>query len=114
MAEAKTAKKPRRSRKRPEAAPRSRGIAADDLGSGTQPAAVTRLAEAVEADGGAVLARYRDPLGGSWQLLAGLPIDLRGAHALPAGPLRGPRHRLSAAIDKLGRYLDPDRGGADR
>ena len=57
MAEAKTAKKPRRSRKRPETAPRSRGVAADVLGSGPQPAAVTRLADAVETDGGAVLAR---------------------------------------------------------
>ena len=49
MAEAKTAKKPRRSRKKPEAAPRSRGIAAEALGSGTPPGAVTRLAEAIEA-----------------------------------------------------------------
>jgi ParB family chromosome partitioning protein len=107
MAEAKSAKKPRRSRKKPEAAPRSRGIAADALGAGTPPAAVARLAEAIEADGGAVLAPYRDPLGGSWQILAGLPIerveptpyqrDLSEAHVT----------RLTAAIDKLGRYLDP-------
>jgi ParB family chromosome partitioning protein len=107
MAEAKTAKKPRRSRKKPEVAPRSRGIAADGLGAGTPPAAVARLAEAIEADGGAVLAPYRDPLGGSWQILAGLPIerveptpyqrDLSEAHVT----------RLTAAIDKLGRYLDP-------
>ena len=107
MAEAKTAKKPRRSRKQPEVAPRSRGVAADALGTGTPPAVVTRLAEAIEADGGAVLAPYRDPLGGSWQILAGLPIDrveptpyqrdLSAAHVT----------RLTAAIDKLGRYLDP-------
>jgi ParB family chromosome partitioning protein len=54
-----------------------------------------------------VLARYRDPLGGGWQLLAGLPIerveptpyqrDLSEAHVV----------KLRAAIDKLGRYLDP-------
>lgn len=107
MAEAKTAKKPRRSRKKPEAAARSRGIAADALGTGIPPAAVTRLAEAIEADGGAALAPYRDPLGGHWQILAGLPIDrveptpyqrdLSDAHVT----------RLTAAIDKLGRYLDP-------
>ena len=107
MAEAKTAKKPRRSRKKPEVAPRSRGVAADVLGTGTPPAAVARLVEAIEADGGAVLAPYRDPLGGSWQILAGLPIDrveptpyqrdLSAAHVT----------RLAAAIDKLGRYLDP-------
>jgi ParB family chromosome partitioning protein len=107
MAEAKSAKKPRRSRKKPEAAPRTRGIAADALGAGTPPAAVARLSEAIEADGGAVLAPYRDPLGGSWQILAGLPVerveptpyqrDLSDAHVT----------RLTAAIDKLGRYLDP-------
>ena len=107
MAEAKTAKKARRSRKQPEVAPRSRGVAADALATGTPPAAVGRLAEAVEQDGGAVLATYRDPLGGSWQLLAGLPVerveptpyqrDLSEAHVA----------KLRAAMDRLGRYLDP-------
>ena len=75
MAETKTAKKPRR-KKRPEGAPRSRGIAPDTLGSGSPPAAVARLAEAIKSDGGSVLATYRDPLGGNWQIFAGLPIDL--------------------------------------
>jgi ParB family chromosome partitioning protein len=107
MAEAKTAKNPRRSRKKPGPAPRSRGVAADALGIGTPPAAVTRLVEAIEADGGSVLAPDRDPLGGSWQVLAGLPVerveptpyqrDLSASHVT----------RLTAAIDKLGRYLDP-------
>ncbi|MGH7580304.1 MAG: ParB N-terminal domain-containing protein [Gemmatimonadales bacterium] len=107
MAEAKTAKKPGRSRKKAEAVPRSRGVAADELASGAPPPAVARLGEAIEADGGAVLATYRDPLGGSWQILAGLPIerveptpyqrDLSEAHVT----------RLTSAIDKLGRYLDP-------
>jgi ParB family chromosome partitioning protein len=107
MAEAKTAKKPRRSRKRPEAAPRSRGIAADVLGTGTPPAAVTRLAEAVETDGGAVLASYRDPLGGSWQLLAGLPVDLVEPTPYQRDLSEAHVTKLCAAIDKLGRYLDP-------
>ena len=107
MAEAKTAKKPRRSRKRPEAAPRSRGIAADELGSGTQPAAVTRLAEAVETDGGSVLARYRDPLGGNWQIFAGLPIDLVEPTPYQRDLSEAHVAKLSSAIDRLGRYLDP-------
>jgi len=106
MAEAKSAKKPRKSRKK-TAEPRSRGIAADALATGNPPAAVTALAEGIEADGGSVLATYRDPLGGNWQILAGLPIDrveptpyqrdLSAAHVT----------KLTAAIDKLGRYLDP-------
>ena len=93
MAEPKTAKrapsksegKPRR-KKKAAAEPRSRGIAADAIGSGTPPATLTRLAEAIEADGGSVLAPYKDPLGGHWK-----------PHV----------ERLSAAMDKLGRYLDP-------
>ena len=108
MAEAKAAKKkPPRRKKRPEGAPKSRGLAADALGAGSHPAAVTRLAEAIESDGGSVLATYKDPLGGHWQLLAGLPIDrveptpyqrdLSDAHVA----------KLCSALDRLGRYLDP-------
>ena len=67
--------KPRR-KKKAAAEPRSRGIAPDAIGSGTPPAALTRLAEAIEADGGTVLAPYKDPLGGNWQIFAALPIDL--------------------------------------
>jgi ParB family chromosome partitioning protein len=107
MADTKTAKKPRRSRKKSEAAPRSRGVAADALGSGTPPAGVGRLAEAIEADGGAVLAPYRDPLGGHWQILAGLPIDRVEPTPFQRDLSEAHVTRLCAAIDKLGRYLDP-------
>ena len=80
MAEPKTAKRRARAKgspakKKAAAEPRSRGIAPDAIGSGTPPAAVTRLAEAIEADGGTVLAPYKDPLGGHWQIFAALPID---------------------------------------
>jgi len=106
MAETKTAKKPRR-KKRPEGAPRSRGIAPDALSAGSPPAAVTRLAEAIESDGGSVLATYRDPLGGNWQIFAGLPIDL--VEPTPYQRDLSDAHvaKLCSAIDRLGRYLDP-------
>jgi ParB family transcriptional regulator, chromosome partitioning protein len=106
MAEAKTAKKPRR-KKRPEGAPRSRGIAPDALASGSPPAAVVRLAETIESDGGSVLATYRDPLGGNWQIFAGLPIDL--VEPTPYQRDLSDAHvaKLCSAIDRLGRYLDP-------
>ena len=107
MAEAKTTKKPRRSRKKAEAEPRSRGIEADALGTGAPPAPVARLADAIEADGGAVLARYRDPLGGSWQILAGLPIDRVEPTPYQRDLSEAHVAKLSAAIDKLGRFLDP-------
>lgn len=106
MAASKTAKKPRR-KKRPEGAPRSRGIAADALAGTTPPAAVTRLAAAIEADGGSALSVYRDPLGGNWQIFAGLPIDL--VEPTPYQRDLSDPHvaRLCSAIDRLGRYLDP-------
>jgi ParB family chromosome partitioning protein len=109
MAEPKPAKKkaaPRR-KKRPEGAPRSRGVAPDALGEGSPPAAVVRLAEAIEKDGGTALATYRDPLGGNWQIFAGLPIDL--VEPTPYQRDLSDAHvaKLCSAMDRLGRYLDP-------
>jgi ParB family chromosome partitioning protein len=114
VAEPKTAKrapgksegKPRR-KKKAAAEPRSRGIAPDAIGSGTPPAALTRLAEAIEADGGTVLAPYKDPLGGNWQLFAALPIDLVEPTPFQRDLSKPHVERLSSAIDRLGRYLDP-------
>src|SRR5512141_1372688 len=107
MAEKKTAKRPPRRKKRPEGAPRSRGVAADALAAGSPPAAVTRLAGSIEGDGGSVLATYRDPLGGHWQIFAGLPIDL--VEPTPYQRDLSDSHvaRLCSAMDRLGRYLDP-------
>ena len=98
--------KPRR-KKKAEAEPRSRGIAPDAIGSGSPPAAITGLAEAIEADGGSVLAPYRDPLGGNWQIFAALPIDLVEPTPYQRDLSKPHVERLSVAMDKLGRYLDP-------
>jgi len=94
-------------RRRKAAEPDSRGIAADELAAGAPGAAAAALADAIRRDGGAVLAVFRDPLGGHWQVLAGLPVakveptpyqrDLSDTHVA----------RLTSAIDRLGRYLDP-------
>jgi ParB family chromosome partitioning protein len=114
-APSKTEGKPRR-KKRAAAEPRSRGIAADAIGSGTPPAAVARLTEAIEADGGTVLAPYKDPLGGHWQIFAALPIDLVEPTPYQRDLSKPHVERLSAAMDKLGRYLDPMivvRGGGE-
>lgn len=97
-----------RTRKKKAAAPPApRGLDARRLASAAPPASVEALAAAIERDGGTVLARYRDPLGGHWQVLAALPIerveptpfqrDLSDAHV----------GRVANAIDKLDRYLDP-------
>jgi len=77
------------------------------MGSGSPPAGIIRLADAIEADGGSVLATYRDPLGGHWQILAGLPVDI--IEPTPYQRDLSDPHvaKLCSAIDRLGRYLDP-------
>jgi ParB family chromosome partitioning protein len=71
------------------------------------PPELQELAGQVEADGGAVLAAYREPLGGNSLLFAALPVDkvepttfqrdVSDAHVL----------KLTRAMDKTRRYLDP-------
>lgn len=98
---------PRARKKKAEAPAASRGLDARRLATAAPPAGIAALARTIEADGGAVLATYRDPLGAHWQILASLPLarveptpfqrDLSEAHV----------GRLANAIDKLDRYLDP-------
>ena len=85
----------------------SRGLDARRLASAAPPGAVEALSRAIEADGGSVLAAYRDPLGGHWQLLAALPIDR--VEPTPYQRDLSETHvgRVANAIDKLDRYLDP-------
>src|SRR6266478_2275498 len=71
------------------------------------PEELQALARQVEEDGGAVLAAYREPLGGHALLFAALPVDkveptpfqrdVSDAHVL----------KLTRAMDKTRRYLDP-------
>jgi len=105
MAETPAGKKPRRPRKKKEVEPR--GLTARQAGGGVPPAPIMRLMEAIEADGGAVVGPYREPLGGLWQVFAALPLerveptpyqrDLSEPHVV----------RLALAMEKLGRYVDP-------
>jgi ParB family transcriptional regulator, chromosome partitioning protein len=82
-------------------------LMAQQLRLDTVPAELKTLADQVEADGGAVLAAYREPLGGNALLFAALPVDkveptifqrdVSDAHVL----------KLTRAMDKTRRYLDP-------
>lgn len=98
------ARKPRK--KKNEAEPGSRGLAAADVAieaSGDAAALAKKIAE----DGGSVIGAYKDPLGGHETLIAALPIekveptpfqrDLSDAHVA----------RLTDVVNKLGRFLDP-------
>ncbi|UCF42052.1 MAG: ParB N-terminal domain-containing protein [Gemmatimonadota bacterium] len=95
------------STKKTASRPHSRGLSADRLGSASPPAAVERLTDAIEADGGSVVGSYRDPLGGNWQVLAGLPIDRVDPTPFQRDLSEAHVKRLAGAIDKLDRYLDP-------
>jgi ParB family chromosome partitioning protein len=68
---------------------------------------VSIVAQRIEHDGGTVLATYRDPLGGHWQLLAALPLDRVEPTPYQRDLSATHVERLAKAIDTLDRFLDP-------
>ena len=86
---------------------KSAGLEPDEVADESPPAKVKELAEAVEADGGRVLARYRDPLGGHWLVLAALPIDKVAPTPFQRELSDSHAKRLVGVIPKVGRFLDP-------
>src|SRR5262249_3671290 len=71
------------------------------------PADVRSLADAVVEDGGAVLAAYREPLGGHVLLLCALPIDRVAPTPFQRDVSDAHVRRLTHAMDKTKRFLDP-------
>ncbi len=69
--------------------------------------AVAELAESVRADGGAVLATYREPLGGHVLLLTALPLEKVGPTPFQRDVSDGHVRKLTRAMDKTKRFLDP-------
>jgi ParB family chromosome partitioning protein len=71
------------------------------------PKAVTALLEQVEADGGHVLAVYREPVGGNWQAFCLLPLDR--VDPTPYQRDLSPTHakRLTEVVKKIDRFVDP-------
>ena len=100
-------KKKRSTKKRKVGSKGARGLEATTLEDGTKPAAVEALRKQIVKDGGAVLATYRDPLGGKWQVIASLPVD--NVEPTPYQRDLSETHvdKLTIAIDKLDRFLDP-------
>jgi ParB family chromosome partitioning protein len=68
---------------------------------------VQALAKAVEQDGGMVLASYREPLGGHALLLVALPIELVVPTPFQRDVSDTHVRRLTQAMDKTKRFLDP-------
>ncbi|MGE5100806.1 MAG: chromosome partitioning protein ParB [Deltaproteobacteria bacterium] len=101
------ATKPRAKKKRAIAPAASRGLDARRLASAAPPTSVATLGRTIEDDGGSVLATYRDPLGGHWQMLASLPLDRVEPTPFQRDLSEAHVGRVANAIDKLDRYLDP-------
>jgi ParB family chromosome partitioning protein len=71
------------------------------------PDALAQLARQIEADGGATLAVYREPIGNHWQLFAMLPAAI--VKPTPFQRDLSPAHmkRLVEVMKKLDRYTEP-------
>lgn len=84
-----------------------RGLTAKQVAGAEPPKAIQTLIEQITDDGGAVIGAYREPLGGQWQVLASLPIEI--LEPTPYQRDRSETHvaRLADAIDRLGRFMDP-------
>jgi len=78
-----------------------------ELVLGERPPEVAALAERIEADGGAVLAAYREPLGGNALLFAALPVEKVERTAFQRDVSDAHVRKLTLAMDKTKRYLDP-------
>ena len=71
------------------------------------PKAVAALLDQVTRDGGHVLAVYREPVGGNWQLFCLLPLD--SVAPTPYQRDLSPTHakRLTEVVKKIDRFVDP-------
>lgn len=98
--------KKRVAKRRKKTAPRSVGLAPEETARLDDPA-IAALAREVETGGGAVLARYREPFGGTPVLLAALPIERVEPTPFQRDPSEPHVKRLMNVVETLGRFLDP-------
>jgi len=114
MGATKTATKATRARK-PSGTPRKRRgvklkpteLGATELAVAEPPPELEALAGQVRADGGAVLATYKEPLGGHLLMLAALPVDKVAPTPFQRDISDAHVRRLTQAMDKTKRFLDP-------
>src|SRR5215212_6888990 len=85
----------------------SAGIPATETQDGAPPAEVAALAKAITADGGAALATYREPFGGTWVVFAALPLDKVEPTPYQRELSKTHASKLTAVVQKVGRFLDP-------
>ena len=97
---------PRRKAVRKKATPASVGLTAAETRQAGGPD-IDRLAEQIEADGGAVVGRYSDPFGGTPLLIAALPVDQVEPTPYQRDASDAHVKKLMAVIETIGRFLDP-------
>ena len=94
-------------------AKRRKKVAASSLGLSAQETAqidesdLDALSATVTRDGGAVLGRYRDPVGGKPVLVVALPVDRVEPTPYQREPSDTHVKRLMGVIEKIGIFLDP-------
>ena len=93
-------------RRRKKVGAKSVGLSAPETAQMRDEAA-RLLAEQITADGGAVLATYREPFGGTPVVLAALPIDRVEPTPYQRDPSEPHVKRLMNVVETLGRFLDP-------
>jgi len=96
-----------RKTRRKKAEPSSQGLTAEQVAGGKPPSAVEDLEQRVKDASGAILARYRDPLGGSWLLLAALPLATLSPTPFQRDLSEPHVKRLEDVIRRVGSFLDP-------
>jgi ParB family chromosome partitioning protein len=82
-------------------------LGAAELALAEPPEEARALSEQVRADGGVVLACYREPLGGSAILLTALPIEKVEPTPFQRDVSDAHVRKLTHAMDKTKRFLDP-------
>jgi ParB family transcriptional regulator, chromosome partitioning protein len=100
------AKKKKTIRRRKKIGAKSVGLSAPETGD-VQDAGARALAAQIVEDGGAALATYREPFGGTPAVLAALPIDLVEPTPYQRDPSEPHVKRLMNVVETLGRFLDP-------
>jgi ParB family chromosome partitioning protein len=107
--------KPKGRTRKPSGTPRRRRgvklrpteLRANELALVDPPPELGALADAVRADGGAVLAIYREPLGGHALLFVALPVEKVAPTPFQRDISDAHVRRLTQAMDKTKRFLDP-------
>jgi ParB family transcriptional regulator, chromosome partitioning protein len=99
--------KKRTVRRRKKVGAKSIGLNAPETLTGVDDPAVRALAAKIEEDGGAALAVFREPFGGTPAVLAALPIDRVEPTPFQRDPSEPHVKRLMNVIETLGRFLDP-------